>query len=363
MASHSQPSATQRRLFAERLLAWWDENGRKSFPWQRDRTPYRVWVSEIMLQQTRAVAVVPYFERFMARFPRLEMLAAAPLDEVLHLWSGLGYYARARNLHRAATIVVGEHDGVFPSSLDAIRKLPGIGRSTAAAIVAQAHGQRAAILDGNVKRVLARHYRVGGAVSSSATRNELWRYAESHTPKRRVADYTQAIMDLGATICARLRPACAICPLHATCRGLATGDVDKFPQRRVRGNRRLEKQRVFVLTDDSGASFVRRQPPTGIWGGLWSPPQGPIDQTADAFLAAHGVGRQSIESISMGRPIQHGFSHYDLVVEPVYVRLNARLALMGEQNGAWIRPGHHRLGLSALAAKLLDATVDLELAS
>ena len=194
------PSRPSPRSFARRLLAWWDVHGRKDLPWQRDRTPYRVWVSEIMLQQTRASTVVPYFERFVRRFPDVAALAAAELDEVLHVWSGLGYYARARNLHRAAGIIVREHGGVIPDSAEAVEALPGVGRSTAAAIVSQGYGRRSAILDANVKRVLARRHRVAGPVSSTSTLAELWRLAESHTPAERVADYTQAVMDLGATV-------------------------------------------------------------------------------------------------------------------------------------------------------------------
>lgn len=357
-SKHRQPALPT--SFAERLLAWWDEHGRKSFPWQRDPTPYRVWVAEVMLQQTQAATVVPYYVRFTARLPSIELLAAAPLNEILHLWSGLGYYARARNLHRAAQIVAGEYGGTFPSSLDEIRKLPGIGRSTAAAIAAQAFGQRAAILDGNVKRVLARHYRVGGPVSSSATLKSLWRHAERHTPTMRVADYTQAVMDLGATICRRSRPACALCPLRGTCQGWAAGDATEFPQRRARPERRVEKRRFFLLTDAGGATFLRRQPPTGIWGGLWAPPQGPPEQTAASFLAVEGVHRQSVESIHVGQTIQHGFSHYQLVVEPVFVRLNARPSAVGEDGGVWIGQ-NHQLGVPALVAKLLAATAELEL--
>ena len=193
----SRPAAS----FARRLLAWWDVHGRKNLPWQRERTPYRVWIAEIMLQQTRVSTVEPYFERFVAGFPDIHALAGADLDEVLHLWSGLGYYARARNLHRAAGTIVREHGGVFPDTVEAVQALPGIGRSTAAAIVAQGCGRRAAILDANVKRVLARRHSVPGPVTAAATLAALWRLAEAHTPAERVADYTQAVMDLGATVC------------------------------------------------------------------------------------------------------------------------------------------------------------------
>ena len=243
--------------FARRLLAWWDTHGRKNLPWQRERTPYRVWISEIMLQQTQVGTVVPYFERFMTRFPTVETLARADLDEVLHLWSGLGYYARARNLHRAAGLVVRNHGGVFPDTVEAIRTLPGIGRSTAAAIVAQSHGRRAAILDANVKRVLARRHRVAGAVSSSATLDELWRLAESQTPAERVADYTQAIMDLGATVCRRTRPRCPDCPVRADCQGHATGDPERYPEKAPRRKRRLERSR-FLRGGRSGRRLPRR---------------------------------------------------------------------------------------------------------
>ena len=370
MKSETQPDAAQlqppvsaavRPSFAERLLAWWDEHGRKSFPWQREPTPYRVWVSEVMLQQTQAATVVPHYERFMKRFPSIKALAAAPLDEVLHLWSGLGYYARARNLHRAANIVASEYDGVFPSSLDAIQEMPGIGRSTAAAIVAQAFGERAAILDGNVMRVLARHYRVEGPVSSAATLKTLWHYAESHTPSERVADYTQAVMDLGATVCRRSRPACGICPLRDSCQGWAVGDASSFPKRRTRPARRIEERRFFLLTDAAGATFLRQQPQTGIWGGLWVPPQGPLEQATTSFLASEGVHRQLVESVHVGERIEHGFSHYQLVVEPVFIRLNARPAAIGEDGGVWLGRDHE-LGIPALVAKLLAANDDLELA-
>ena len=342
--------------FAGRLLAWWDVHGRRNLPWQHERTPYRVWVAEIMLQQTQVSTVVPYFERFVTRFPDVESLARADLDEVLHLWSGLGYYARARHLHRAAGVVVWEHGGVFPDDLERIQRLPGIGRSTAAAIVAQSHGRRAAILDANVKRVLARRRRVAGAVSSAGTLDELWRLAESHTPAERVAEYTQAIMDLGATVCRRTRPRCADCPVRADCQAYAAGDPEGYPEKAPRRKRRLERSRFFVVVDPEGACLVERRPPDGIWGGLWSPPERDVGESVSAFLERAGIAADLVGEVQQAGVFRHGFTHFDLDVEPVYVRLRARPAAVREGVGRWIDPADHRLGLSTVAARLVGVT-------
>ena len=342
--------------FARRLLAWWDVHGRKDLPWQRDRTPYRVWISEIMLQQTRASTVVPYFERFVRRFPDLAALAGAELDEVLHLWSGLGYYARARNLHRAAGIVAQEHGGAIPDSAEAVEALPGVGRSTAAAIVSQGYGRRAAILDANVKRVLARRHRVAGPVSSTATVAELWRLAELHTPAERIADYTQAIMDLGAAVCRRSRPRCGECPVRAGCEAYAAADPERYPERAQRRARRLERSRFFVVVDPDGACLVERRPPRGVWGGLWSPPERDADASVLGFLDQAGIAAALVDDVQAAGVFRHGFSHYDLDVEPVYVRLKARPAAVRERAGRWIDPRDHRLGLSKVAARLVGVT-------
>ena len=340
--------------FAARLLAWWDLHGRKDMPWQLERSPYRTWVSEIMLQQTQVRTVLPYFERFVARFPNVEALARADLDEVLHLWSGLGYYARARNLHGAACAIVRDHGGAIPDTPAALERLPGIGRSTAAAIVAQGYGKRAAILDANVKRVLARRHRVAGAVSSSATLNELWRLAESHTPADRVADYTQAIMDLGATVCRRRRPRCGDCPVRADCQAHAAGEVERYPERAPRRARRLERSRFFVVVDPDGACLVERRPPRGIWGGLWSPPERDAAHSVGAFLDQVGIAPDLIDQVRSADVIRHGFTHFDLDVEPVYVRLKAKPSMVREAAVRWIDPADHRLGLSAVATALVS---------
>ena len=354
--SRARPVPRTAGSFAGRLLAWWDVHGRKDLPWQRDRTPYRVWVSEVMLQQTRAGTVVPYFERFVRRFPDVEALARAELDEVLHLWSGLGYYARARNLHRAAGIIVQEHGGVMPDTAAAVETLPGIGRSTAAAILAQGYGRRAAILDANVKRVLARRHRVAGPVSSTAILAELWRLAESHTPAERAADYTQAIMDLGATVCRRSRPRCGECPVHADCEAHAAGDPERYPERRARRERRLERSRFFVVVDPDGSCLVERRPPRGVWGGLWSPPERDPSESVRGFLDEAGIAADLVAHIQPAGVFRHGFTHYDLDVEPVYVRLKSRPAAVRERAGRWIDPRDHRLGLSRVAERLVGVT-------
>ena len=346
--------------FASPLLAWWEANGRRDLPWQKPRTPYRVWVSEVMLQQTQVATVVPYFVRFVQRFPDIEALAAAELDPVLHLWSGLGYYARARNLHRTARIVVREHAGVFPATAEEIEALPGIGRSTAAAIVAQAYDRRAPILDGNVKRVLARQHRVAGHITSAVTLAKLWKLADALTPQDRAADYTQAVMDLGATVCRR-RPVCTVCPVRTTCQAYASGAVDRYPERATSRPKRLERRRFFVLTTPDGACFVEQRAPEGIWGGLWSPPERPADLSVETFLAHSGFDPGAVREIRAGTDLRHGFSHFDLVAEPIHVRLRTTPPEVRappesqESRGRWIVPGQHELGLSAVAAKLLDS--------
>lgn len=308
-----------------------------------------------MLQQTQARTVIPYFERFIARFPDIETLARAALDDVLHLWSGLGYYARARNLHRAAGIVVQDHGGVVPDTAAAVQALPGIGRSTAAAIVAQGYGKRAAILDGNVKRVLARRHRIAGPVTSAATLNALWGVAESHTPTVRVADYTQAIMDLGATLCRRTRPLCSNCPVSADCLAFAAGDPERYPAKAPRPRRRLERRRFFVLVDPGGACWVEKRAPSGLWGGLWSPPERDAEEPVDGFLREARIDTDLVGHVRRVDTFRHGFTHYDLDVEPIYVYLTARPAATHAGVGRWINPGSHELGLSTVAARLVVA--------
>jgi A/G-specific adenine glycosylase len=342
--------------FAERLLAWHARAGRHDLPWQHPRTPYRVWVSEIMLQQTQVATVIPYFERFMARFASLPALAAAPLDEVLHLWTGLGYYARARNLHRAAQIVCREHGGELPTDIEALAVLPGIGRSTAAAILAQAHDQRQPILDGNVKRVLCRHRAVAGWPGTAAVQKTLWQLAESYTPPGDAAAYTQAIMDLGALVCTRHRPRCADCPVAADCAAHATGSVADYPQPRPR---RVLPQRATVLLllrRDDGSVLLERRPPAGVWGGLWSLPQFDADAATLADWCRRRFGVEISGPARRGEPFTHTFSHFRLRVTPLECAAAPAAAALDAPDLLWYNPADPpRLGLAAPVSRLLRA--------
>jgi len=305
--------------FADAILSWFDRHGRKDLPWQREPTPYRVWVSEIMLQQTRVAVVVPYFERFMARFPSISDLAAAGADEVLHLWSGLGYYARARNLHQAAHVIVAEHGGAFPRELARVLALPGIGRSTAGAILSLACGQRHPILDGNVKRVLARCFAVPGWPGSGPVLDRLWSLSESCTPEQRVAEYNQAMMDLGATLCTRSHPACGRCPVAAACEALARGMPTAYPEPRPRQSIPVRQTRMLGIVNGAGEVLLERRPPAGVWGGLWSLPECPPELAPEDWCRRSlGVLPSRVEKLAARR---HTFSHFHLEITPLRIPL------------------------------------------
>jgi A/G-specific adenine glycosylase len=302
---------------ASRLLAWHVKAGRHDLPWQRDRNAYRVWVSEVMLQQTQVSTVIPYYERFMRRFPDVLALADAPDDEVLHLWTGLGYYARARNLLRAARVVRDSCGGEFPRTIDAVVELPGIGRSTAGAILALSDDQRHPILDGNVKRVLARYYAIEGAPDDSETITRLWEMAESNTPAKGVATYTQAIMDLGATVCTRGQPRCDACPLGRDCVAHRSGRETAFPAPKARRAERKQKHAVMVVAKRAGKVLLVQRPPSGIWGGLWCLPEFGDRESAAAFVT-HELG---VVGTTHSLPdIEHSFTHFDLVITPIVAR-------------------------------------------
>ncbi len=301
--------------FAAALIDWHARHGRHDLPWQRRRTPYRVWVSEVMLQQTQVATVIPYYERFMQRFPDAGTLAAAALDDVLHLWSGLGYYARARNLHRAAVRIAEEHGGKFPHSFEAVASLPGIGRSTAGAILALSRAERFPILDGNVRRVLARHFAVAGSTSDRATLEKLWALSEECTPAEHVDTYTQAVMDLGATVCVRRNPSCDACPVAATCVARRTGRQHELPSPKPARARRVRQVFMLAAVRKDGDVLLERRPERGVWGGLWCLPE------FESATAAADYARQALRDAA-ARPVplatvEHAFTHFDLVITPL----------------------------------------------
>ena len=342
---HAHRSRGGASWVADRLLAWFERHGRKNLPWRTCTTPYRVWVSEVMLQQTQVATAIPYFERFVQRFPDIESLAASDRDEVLHLWTGLGYYARARNLHRAAR----HANGALPDTAAELIALPGIGRSTAAAILAIGFGQRAVILDANVKRVLTRLHALRG---HSAAERSLWRHAEAHTPARHAGDYAQAIMDFGAMHCRRSKPLCSACPLSARCQAYAQNLQHVLPEPRPRKALPLRAVRVLLLVDAEGACLLERRPDHGIWGGLWSPPELPMDADVEAQGREWGAQIYSAETLPTFR---HSFTHFHLDVSPHLMRVFRRADMVSDADRyAWFaRTDEQKFGLSAVAVRLL----------
>ena len=323
------------KSFAGRVIEWQQASGRHDLPWQRTRDPYRIWLSEIMLQQTQVSAVVPYYGRFLARFPDLSSLAAAPEDDVLALWSGLGYYARARNLHCAAQTIVQKHAGLFPSAFDDILALPGIGRSTAGAISVFAFGERQLILDGNVKRVFARVFGIAGFPGEKKIETAMWARAETLLPPDHVEAYTQGLMDLGAGICTRGQPRCNVCPLHDDCAARREDRIAELPAPRPR-KRLPEKSTVMLILQRDREVLLEKRPAPGIWGGLWSFPE--IVDLGDVVLALRN--RFGVEAISEGAlpDVRHGFTHYALTITPALLRVT-RLELRAQSPGqVWLTP-------------------------
>jgi len=337
--------------FAARLLAWFDRHGRHDLPWQHPRTPYRVWLSEVMLQQTQVATVVPYFERFLRAFPDLPALAAAPADAVMAQWAGLGYYSRARNLHAAAKLCVERHGGELPRDPDALLALPGIGRSTAGAILAQAWGDRFPILDGNVKRVLARYHGIDGWPGLPAVEKRLWALAGSHLPHARLADYTQAQMDFGATLCTRAQPACVLCPLQDGCAALREGRTAELPAARP-AKALPERSAVVLLAEDAaGRLLLQRRPPTGVWATLWSLPEAEDEAAARDWFGRHLDGDWAPEPMP---ELPHAFSHYRLRLQPRRLRAVAPRPAVGDNPDLrWVaRDELHAFALPAPIRKL-----------
>jgi A/G-specific adenine glycosylase len=342
--------------FADRVLAWFDRHGRRHLPWQQDKSPYRVWVSEIMLQQTQVSTVIPYFEKFMARFPTLQALAVAPEDDVLGHWSGLGYYARARNLHQCARIAMQQHDGRLPEEIEQLIELPGIGRSTAGAILSLALDQPHPILDGNVKRVLARYHAVDGWPGKSDVLKRLWCLAREKTPNKETASFNQAMMDLGATVCTRSRPACERCPLASDCQGLAIGDPTRFPGSKPRKQTPVKSTVMLALTDAKGAVLLERRPPSGIWGGLWSLPEIDTHQALTHWLSHAGL--TALDSPHSAARFRHTFSHYhlDIDVQALTVEVSEG-ALMEGSERVWYNSGPLPGGIAAPVSRILNNLV------
>lgn len=305
------------KVFSELVLNWFKQHGRKDLPWQQEKTPYRVWISEIMLQQTQVKTVIPYYLKFMQRFSDVIALADAPQDEVLHHWTGLGYYARARNLHKAAQIIRDDYQGNFPKSIDQVIGLPGIGRSTAAAILSIASGQSHSILDGNVKRVLARYFAVEGWPGNKKVEDTLWQHADTLTPQKNTDEYTQAMMDLGATICTRSKPSCDFCPLQSGCIAYAQGAQAKFPGKKPKKTIPT-KQTLMLLPLWQQHVLIYKRPPSGIWGGLWGFYE--ADSQAQVKEIVKSLGIEDYQQ-KMMEPFRHTFSHFHLDIQPIVLEL------------------------------------------
>ncbi len=326
--------------FASRLIAWQATHGRHDLPWQDTRDAYRIWLSEIMLQQTQVGTVLPYYARFLNRYPSVDALAAAPIDSVLELWAGLGYYARARNLHRCAQVVVADHGGHFPPEPAALAELPGIGRSTAAAIAAFAFGTRAAILDGNVKRVLARCFGIEDYPGAGKAEQAMWQLAESLLPVDHIEAYTQGIMDLGATLCTRSKPRCVACPMHEICVARRDSRQEQLPA--VKAKKAIpERETTMLLLCDGQRVLLERRPPTGIWGGLLAPPEvGEANESEEAHEFAIDTHVRRFGCRLLGTqalpPLKHNFSHFRLTIRPICCTVEMSPHLAAEPGWQWL---------------------------
>ncbi|MBS9426260.1 A/G-specific adenine glycosylase [Photorhabdus caribbeanensis] len=319
------------KQFSTVVLDWYHRYGRKTLPWQLEKTSYHVWLSEVMLQQTQVATVIPYFQRFISRFPDVTSLAAAPLDEVLHLWTGLGYYARARNLHKAAQQVVERHQGKFPTTFEDVVALPGVGRSTAGAILSLSQGKHFPILDGNVKRVLARCYAVEGWPGKKEVESNLWQISTNVTPAQEVEYFNQAMMDLGAMVCTRSKPKCEICPLNQGCIAYANHSWTKYPGKKPKQSI-PEKTAYFLLIQNHDSVWLEQRPPTGIWGGLFAFPQFESMDLLNGWLEQSGISHSKHEQLTAFR---HTFSHFHLDIVPIKINILSFTTCMDENKGLW----------------------------
>lgn len=350
------------KTFSQQVLTWYEKKGRKDLPWQQNKTPYRVWISEIMLQQTQVKTVIPYYQKFMASFPTIKALAEADEDTVLHHWTGLGYYARARNLHKAAKIITQQYQGEFPNNINEVIALPGIGRSTAGAILSISQNQHHAILDGNVKRVLARYYTITGHNGQAAFEKTLWPIAEKLTPKEGVAFYTQAMMDLGATCCTRTNPNCLLCPVASGCLANAGNLQAEFPNKKPKKTI-PEKQTIMVIPKIEQHVYMEKRPPTGIWGGLWCFKEVNDESEIPTVLQALSLKTKGTDSILHFPTFRHTFSHFHLDITPVVIdcekispqeRPHAEIQQNNQQQ--WYNLNQtQRVGLAASTVKIINA--------
>ena len=342
--------------FSQRVLLWAAEHGRKQLPWQQQRTAYRVWVSEIMLQQTQVDTVIPYFQKFMQTFPSIKILANAKQDEVLHYWSGLGYYARARNLHKAAQLICEHHQGEFPLDVEQVIALPGIGRSTAGAILSLSFDQKHTILDGNVKRVLARHQAIEGWPGNSKNEKKLWAIAEELTPEEECANYTQAMMDLGATLCKRSQPQCELCPVSKDCLALEKGLQNELPHSKPKKQIPTRRTVMLAVTSEQTGLLMQRRPDQGIWGGLWSFPEFESEESAIEWCSMKF--KQTPEDHKKLDQLTHTFSHFRLKITPVSVKISTPILwVMEADEWVWYKHGSSQVGLAAPVDQLIKQLV------
>ena len=337
------------KLISNTLLAWHKEFGRHDLPWQNTNDAYRIWVSEIMLQQTQVSTVIPYYERFMNSFPSVIDLANAAQDDVLHHWTGLGYYARARNLHKSAKIINDDYAGNFPSNFDDVLALPGIGRSTAGAVLSFSTNQRHPILDGNVKRVLARFYEVEGWYGKKDIEKQFWELADANTPHKNVNIYTQAIMDFGATLCTRSKPNCSSCPLQNDCQAHTNDRVKELPHGKPKTIKPTKQTFMLLIKNSEDAFLLQQNPPSGIWGSLWCPAQ------VETLQTEHDIGGLNVETIETLPILKHTFSHYHLEITPVLCRPKGQANNVAESKLLWYKTNSEQaLGLAAPVKKLLE---------
>lgn len=351
--NHMKVTQLEANRFSKKILTWFRVHGRHDLPWQKQQTPYRVWVSEIMLQQTQVKTVIDYYKRFMQRFPSIKQLAQADQDEVLHYWTGLGYYARARHLHQCAKQIVNDFNGRFPNQIEQVMALPGIGKSTAGAILSLARQQHHAILDGNVKRVLCRHWMIEGWPEKTTVKNSLWQLAECLTPKQDVASYNQAMMDLGATVCIRGQARCLECPVAQTCLANQHQQVSRFPFSKPKAKLPIKTTFMLIIKNGDNQVYLQKRPANGIWGGLWSLPECPLHENI-----THWCSRQlGMEVVDLAEQpaLRHTFSHFHLDITPVTMQIkNYHLQIMEDKEALWYNKASDlKLGFATPVKRLI----------